>query len=276
MTESNASSPCCGSAKEALEPCVVWDNRKTTTARLAILIPVHDDVRIFALLDALKTMVDDRVHLYILNDFQPESFLHELPEPLQGVLFHSARCWTIAAKTQYLLDHATCEWRVIVESDALPHKDWLSEIFHIMENGDPACVHQGGEIFRKVRTLNNILTHRHLRAPRHPGEVQAANDIAWFLACDEAGIPVVAHDVEAILFHDRRPLEGDMRFIQYARDNARLAIRYPKAAPLKRRVLAEGYYLVRGLVSLPVLLACYAAGRMQLFYESLWKGRRVK
>jgi len=242
------------------ETSVIFDNREGHEAKLAILCPVRNDQRLFRLLDHLKSQARDEVHVWILNDLQPDPFITELPAPLRGVILYHARPCTIATKMNLLLDKAEGEWRAVIESDTIPDERWLADVLRIAENGERNAVHVGGEMFEKGLSLNNILFPADLDLPRFQENLHYAQDTGWFMACEHKGYSVVRHNREALLFHDvlgKKYLRHYMRFIYYSYDFAFLAAKYGGGAFLKRRLLAEGFYLFRGLLNLPLTLVFY-------------------
>jgi hypothetical protein len=250
---------------------VLFDNRDDASAQLCVLVPVRNDRRLFKLLEGLGTQARADVHVYILNDLKPEPLITQLTPPLRGVVLYSRRDLTIAQKVNALMSQAQGEWLVLIESDTVPHENWLSEILALAQKADPHAVHQGGEIFAKLPNMNNILFRKDLGVPAFDDTMHWAQDTAWFIACGKAGIRVVPHEQQALMFHDARRMEGDMRFIQFARDFAYLAVLMNDGDLLKRRLLAEAYYLVKGAASLPALLGFYVYYRL----KTLVKGRRA-
>lgn len=229
---------------------VIFDNRDNQACRLSILIPVRNDRRLFHLLDELKLQITDETHVYVLNDLKPEPLILALPAPIRGVILHSRDDLTIAGKVNALIAQARGDWMVIIESDTIPHKAWVAEMLKLTANADRNSIHQGGELFAKRRNLNNILFQRDLNIPPYEDTLYCAQDTAWFMACERAGIPIVRHDLEALIFHDARIMEGDTRFIKFAHDFAFIAAQKGQSGTLKRRLLAEGYYLVRGAINI--------------------------
>jgi hypothetical protein len=231
----------------------IFDNRSGASCRLCVLIPVRNDQRLFAMLDVLKGQVTPDVNVYVLNDLKPDPFVRKLPDPIHGVILYSHDPMTISQKVNALVARAQGEWLVIIESDTIPHRDWIAEMLTLTRTAAPRAIHQGGEIFGKRENMNNILFRRDLKVPDYDDTLYWAQDTAWFMACEKAGIPVVRHDMEAIIFHDARMPEGDMRFVAFARDFAYLTIRHGNFGFLRRRLIAESYYVLKGVASLILL-----------------------
>jgi len=238
---------------------ILFDNRPSKACKLSILVPVRNDKRVFKLLDALKLQILPCAHVCIINDLKPSPLLRELPNPIQGVIFHSSKDMTIAEKTNALLAHATGEWVVFIESDTIPHKDWLTEILALCASGNPSAIHQGGEMYVKGRNFNNFLFRRDLGVPPFDNEMQYAQDTAWFTNCETKGIPIIPHSMHALIFHDALTLEGDMRFFKFAHDYALIAIQTRNGAFFRRRLLAESYYAIRGILSIFALIFYYCS-----------------
>jgi len=237
---------------------MVFDNRAGQSAKLAVLIPVRDDKRIHNLLASLRPQINDQVHVIVINDKQPESFIKELPVPIHGAILHHREPCKLSEKINMLWDFAQAEWLAVLESDAILHRDWVRDVFHIMEQGDEKSVHLGGELFEKTLNLNNsIFKKDDDYFPRHADQTCYANDTAWFMECEHRGIPLVKHRFEAIVFHDTilntQPYRIG-RLFRHMQDFGYLAAAYPKAGMIKRRILAEGYWLFRGICCTPVFL----------------------
>ena len=235
---------------------VVFNNFVGVTCRLSVLIPVRNDFRVNRLLEVLALQARDDMQVCIINDLKPDPIITALPSPLKGTILHSDSDITLGEKLATLLERSQGEWVVYVESDTIPHKNWVEDMMNLIEEAAPGAVHQGGEIFAKSRNLNNFFFKRGLKVPRYERGLYWAQDTVWFMACENAGIPIIRHDLEAVLFHDARVSEGDMRFFKYAIDYAYLAAQDGQFELLKRRLLAEGYYLTRGLtgvLSMPPL-----------------------
>ena len=246
----------------------LFDNRPSTACKLSILIPVRNDNRIFKLLDALKLQILPCVHICILNDLKPTPLLQNLPDPIQGIIFHSSNDMTIAEKANALLANATGEWVVYIESDTIPHKEWLEDILTICASENPLAIHQGGEIFVKSRNFNNFLFRRDLSVPAFTDAIKYAQDTAWFMNCDKSGLLIVPHIMQALIFHDARKPEGDMRFLGFAHDFSLIAAQTHDGAFFWRKFLAEAFYLIRGAVSLLALVLYYTFFRLKYLFIS--------
>ena len=88
-----------------------------------------------------------------------------------------------------------------------------------------------------------------------------SNDTAWFMECARRKLPVIKHTFECMLYHDaltKQVPHGFRRFPLHVHDLAYMAVKYHDRALLGRCVLAEGYYLIRGMINLP--LVCIIAG----------------
>ena len=237
---------------------ILFDNRSGATAKLCVLISVRNDRGLFKLLEAFKSWNRTDFHVCIANDLNPEPFISELPAPLRGMILHHKTSVTIATKINSLIETARGEWLAVLETDALPTKDWLDDVFEIINGGQPDAVHLGGEIYAKPFNLNNVIFRKRAEIPQHLDDTYYANDTGWFLACEKLGIPLVRHDQKALVFHDTDPLRGYMRFFLYAHDYAYLSAEYQDYKFFKRKVMVECYYLLRGLVDVPALLIFFA------------------
>ncbi len=244
---------------------IIFNNSGVNPYRLSVLIPVKNDQRLHRLLDALALQARDDVQVCVINDLRPEPIITKLPAPLTGMILYSRRDITLGQKLSVLRDVAQGEWVVCIESDTLPLKNWVDDVLKLIDDADPGAVHQGGEIFTKTRNLNNYIFKRDLEVPAYDSELYWAQDTAWFMGCDRAGISIIKHDFEAILFHDARILEGDMRFLRYACDFARLAAQNSQSGFLRRRLLAEGYYLTRGAINLSFLFPMYIYFKVKIW-----------
>lgn len=249
---------------------VIFDNRAVGDARLSVLIPVRDDNKLFMLLDVLAHQSRAGVEICIANDLQPRPFVDALPHPLTGVIYHATKHCSIACKINHLLTTARGEWIVVIESDTIPDARWMDDLLSLISLSDPACVHLGGEIYAKPFNLNNVFFRRQAGLPRHEEATFFANDTAWLMACERQGFPVVRHDREALLYHDTaRPDCMNMRFLYYAHDFAFIAAQQQDGAFFYRKLLAELYYLARGVVNVPVFILIYCFYRLKQLALSL-------
>jgi len=237
---------------------IIFDNRTGSAAKLSILISVRNDKGLFTLLEILKGYKRTDFHVCIANDLNPEPFIRDLPEPLRGVILHHKNSATIATKINSLIEAAHGEWLVTLETDTLPTKDWLDDVFSIIAGPEQDAIHLGGEIYAKPLNLNNVIFRKRAEIPPHLADTYYANDTGWFLACEKRGIPLVKHDKKALVFHDTDPLRFYMRFFLYAHDYAYLSAEYQDYRFFKRKVMVECYYLLRGIVDIPTLLFCFA------------------
>ena len=188
--------------------------------------------------------------------------------PIRGVVFHYRELCSIAEKINTLLQAARGEWVVIIESDTIPDARWIADLLRMIPGLDPNAVHVGGEIYEKPLNLNNVLFRKSLPVPPHEEDTFWANDTGWFLACDARGIPLIHHDREALVYHDTVSKQAQFnRLVQYAYDFAYLAAKYGRFDFFKRKVLAEGYFLARALIMLPLLLLCYAGFKLARLFR---------
>lgn len=239
----------------------IFDNRGEQSAKLCVLIPVRNDKRLWALLDHLVRQPHENVHYYVCNDLQPEPFIKELPAPLKGLILHTDRPCSIAVKVNRLIEAARGEWVVVIESDTLPDARWTDDLLEIIKTADDKAIHLGGEIYEKPLNLNNVFFKKQPGLPEHNEATYFANDTAWFLACQQKGYPLIHHDRQALLYHDTLSKDTNIRFLYYAHDFALIAAKFNNSAFFRRKMLVEFYYLIRGMLNIPALLACY------LFYK---------
>jgi hypothetical protein len=237
---------------------VLFDNRPAEPVKLCILISVRNDRGLFTLLEILKAYKRTDFHVCIANDLNPEPFIYELPAPLRGFILHHKTPATIATKFNSLIAAARGEWLATLETDTLPTKEWLDDVFKIIGGTEPDAVHLGGEIYAKPLNLNNVIFRKRAEIPQHLADTYYANDTGWFMACEKRGIPLVRHDKEALVFHDTDPMRGYMRFFLYAHDYAYLSAELQDYKFFRRKVMVECYYLLRGLVDLPALFIFFA------------------